>query len=73
MRISFWIDENDAFPFTLAANHIAAMQVVSYRNGAGDRVQDLEVHVNGTKFRFPYMGQNISAKLNWEEWLEGQR
>lgn len=73
MRISFWIDESDAFPFTFAANHIVAVQVVLYVNSAGEGAHDVIVHANGAKFRFPYTGRNISAKLNWEEWLEGQK
>lgn len=73
MKISLWIDENDTFAFTFAANHITAMQVVSYLNGASQRTHDVVVHANGASFRFPYIGPNISAKLNWEMWLEGQR
>lgn len=73
MRISFWIDEHDAFPFTFAANHIVAVQIVLYRNGAGEGAHDVIVHANGGKFRFPYTGRNISAKTNWEIWVEGQK
>lgn len=73
MLVKFWINNTDEFPFTFAANHIVMVQVVSYLNGACDRVQDLEVHANGTKFRFPYAGRNISAKVDWEEWVEGQQ
>lgn len=73
MQISFWKDKDDAFPFTFAANYIVAIQVVLYVNGAGEGAHDVIVHANGGTFRFPYIGRNISAKLNWEMWLEGQR
>jgi hypothetical protein len=33
-------------------------------------VQDVEVHANGAKFRFPHTGRNISATLCWEAWCE---
>ena len=73
MRISFWIHDSDAFPFTFAAYHIVAVQVAWSVNGAGEGAHDVIVHANGGKFRFPYTGRNISAKLHWEEWLEGQK
>jgi hypothetical protein len=68
MLIKFWTNDTDAFAF--AANHIVAIQVMSYLNGACDRVQDVEVHANGAKFRFPHTGRNISATLCWEAWCE---
>jgi len=73
MRISFWINDTDAFPCSFAAHHIVAIEVVLYRNGAGEHVHDVIVHANGTKFRYPFTGRNISAQTDWEIWVEGQK
>lgn len=73
MRIQFWMNEEDAFPMIFAANHIAAIQIVGYVNGAGEGAHDVIVYANGAKFRFPYTSRNVSAKTAWEIYVEGQK
>lgn len=73
MLIKFWINDTDAFPMEFAANHIVAVQVVLYLNGAGEGAHDIIVHTTGNKYRFPWVKRNISARLDWETWVEGQK